>query len=101
MGEAGLPQSVLVEKQRVVIDELKGKLNLKVDDMDRLTFDDLRWQVDSAIDQVRKKYLIPKWDLPQVGISYFIRFSIQNQDRIVNSVSLYRASMGSSNGNLI
>jgi len=33
-------------------DQLKGKLNLNVDDMDKLTVDDLRSQVDYAISQV-------------------------------------------------
>jgi len=34
------------------IDQLKGKINLNVDDMDKLTVDDLRSQVDYAISQV-------------------------------------------------
>lgn len=51
-GEAGLPQSVVMERQRVIIDQLKGKINLNVDDMDKLTVDDLRSQVDYAISQV-------------------------------------------------
>ncbi|KAG8230206.1 hypothetical protein J437_LFUL009267, partial [Ladona fulva] len=50
-GEAGLPQSVLIERQKVIIDQLKGKLNLNVDDMDQLTEEDLKSQVDCAISQ--------------------------------------------------
>lgn len=53
-GEAGLPQSVVMERQRVIIDQLKGKINLNVDDMDKLTVDDLRSQVDYAISQVKE-----------------------------------------------
>jgi hypothetical protein len=34
------------------IDQLKGKINLNVDDMDKLTVDDLRSQVDYAFSQV-------------------------------------------------
>ena len=34
------------------IDQLKGRINLNVDDMDKLTVDDLRSQVDYAISQV-------------------------------------------------
>jgi hypothetical protein len=34
------------------LDQLKGKINLNVDDMDKLTVDDLRTQVDYAISQV-------------------------------------------------
>ncbi|CAB3377120.1 Hypothetical predicted protein [Cloeon dipterum] len=51
-GEAGLPQSVVLERQRVIIDQLKGKLNLNVDNIDKLTVDDLKHQVDSAISQL-------------------------------------------------
>jgi ABC-type proline/glycine betaine transport system ATPase subunit len=35
-----------------LLDQLKGKINLNVDDMDKLTVDDLRSQVDYAISQV-------------------------------------------------
>lgn len=35
-----------------VLDELKYKLNLNVDDIDRLTLEDIRCQVDHAISQV-------------------------------------------------
>ncbi|RXG71283.1 RUN domain-containing protein 1 [Armadillidium vulgare] len=48
-GEAGLPQSILLQKQRVIIDQLKGKLNLKVDDFDKLTIEDLKQVVDQAV----------------------------------------------------
>jgi hypothetical protein len=41
------------------LDQLKGRINLNVDDMDKLTVDDLRSQVDYAISQVilQHKYL--------------------------------------------
>lgn len=50
-GAAILPQSVLVEKQKVLIDELKNKLKLNVtdDDLPQLTVDDIRSQVDNAL----------------------------------------------------
>jgi hypothetical protein len=35
-----------------LLDQLKEKLNLNVDDMDKLTVDDLRSQVDHAVSQV-------------------------------------------------
>lgn len=46
-----LPQSVLVEKQKVIIDELKNKLKLNVteEELPQLSIDDLRAQVDSAL----------------------------------------------------
>lgn len=45
-----LPQSVLVEKQKVIIDELKNKLKLNVneDQLPQLSIDDIRSQVDTA-----------------------------------------------------
>lgn len=51
-GEAGLPQSLVIERQKIILDQLKGKLNLNIDQIDKLTVDDLRAQVDSAIGQV-------------------------------------------------
>ncbi|XP_031628480.1 RUN domain-containing protein 1 [Contarinia nasturtii] len=46
-----LPQSIVVEKQKAIINELKTKLKLKVDEkfLPTLTEDDIRAQVDSAI----------------------------------------------------
>lgn len=46
-----LPQSILVEKQKVIIDELKHRVNLNVrdDDLPQLSSEDLRNQVDCAL----------------------------------------------------
>lgn len=46
-----LPQSIVVEKQKAILNELKNKLKLKVDEkiLPQLTVDDIRAQVDSAI----------------------------------------------------
>lgn len=46
-----LPQSMVVEKQKAILNELKNKLKLKVDDsvLPQLTIDDIRAQVDNAI----------------------------------------------------
>lgn len=45
-----LPQSVLVEKQKVIIEELKKKLNLNVSDeeLPELSVDEIRSQIDNA-----------------------------------------------------
>lgn len=50
-GAKVLPQSMLVEKQKVIIDELKNKVNFNVfdDDLLQLTSEDLRNQVDHAL----------------------------------------------------
>lgn len=46
-----LPQSMLVEKQKTIIDEMKNRLKLNVADdiLPKLTVDELRAQVDNAI----------------------------------------------------
>lgn len=53
-GAKVLPTSVLVEKQRVIIDELKAKLNLNVcdDDLPQLSTEQLRNQVDTALGEL-------------------------------------------------
>ncbi|XP_077978464.1 RUN domain-containing protein 1-like [Glandiceps talaboti] len=51
-GAGDLPQAKVMEKQRVVIDELKDKLGLELEDFDKLSTDDLRKQVDAAIGQI-------------------------------------------------
>lgn len=51
-GEAGLPQSVLLERQKLLIDELKGKLNLNVGDITALSPDDLKKEVEEAVGQL-------------------------------------------------
>lgn len=47
-----LPQSVILERQNMIINHLKEKLNFDVDDLCKLPLDDLRWQVDSAINDM-------------------------------------------------
>lgn len=46
-----LPQSIVVEKQKAILNELKHKLKLKLDEkiLPQMTVDDIRAQVDSAI----------------------------------------------------
>ncbi|XP_046407222.1 RUN domain-containing protein 1 isoform X2 [Ischnura elegans] len=78
-GEAGLPQSVLIERQKVIIDQLKGRLNLNVDDMDRLTEDDLKTQVDCAISQLvnplkMKEQLVTQLKTQISDLERFIEF---------------------------
>ncbi|XP_015118618.1 RUN domain-containing protein 1 [Diachasma alloeum] len=47
-----LPQSVILERQNMIINHLKEKLNFEVDDLCKLPLDDLRWQVDHAINEI-------------------------------------------------
>ncbi|XP_033342955.1 RUN domain-containing protein 1 [Megalopta genalis] len=51
-GDADLPQSMILERQNIIISHLKEKLNFNVDELCKLPVDDLRWQVDYAISQI-------------------------------------------------
>nr|CAD7576589.1 unnamed protein product [Timema californicum] len=78
-GEAGLPQCVILERQKVILDQLKGKLNLNVDDIDKLTTDDLRTQVDFAINQFvnplkMKEHLVTQLKTQISDLERFIQF---------------------------
>lgn len=70
-GEAGLPQTLVVERQKVIIgnaettsinykvtenisqtDQMKNKLPLNIDELGKFSLDELRQQVDMAIGEV-------------------------------------------------
>ncbi|XP_064634004.1 RUN domain-containing protein 1-like isoform X2 [Lineus longissimus] len=51
-GGEQLPTSKVLEKQKVVIDRLRHKLHVDLEDMDRLTTDELKSIVDNAIGQI-------------------------------------------------
>ncbi|XP_065091093.1 RUN domain-containing protein 1 [Ochlerotatus camptorhynchus] len=52
-GAGILPHTMLLEKQKVIIDEIKNKINLNLNELDlpQLTTEDLRNQVDTALDE--------------------------------------------------
>lgn len=47
-----IPSSMLIERQSVIIEQLKGKLALNLEEMDRLSLEELRKQVDQALKDV-------------------------------------------------
>lgn len=47
-----IPSSMLIERQSVIIEQLKGTLALNLDQMDKLSPDELRQQVDQALKNV-------------------------------------------------
>ena len=49
---ASIPSSMLLERQTVIIEQLKGKLPLNLDELDKSTPEELRKQVDKAIRDV-------------------------------------------------
>ncbi|XP_068212199.1 RUN domain-containing protein 1-like [Palaemon carinicauda] len=78
-GEGGPPQSKVMEKQRVIIEQLKGKLNLNVDEFEKLTVDDLRNQVDHAICELvnplkMKEQLIAQLQTQITDLERFVHF---------------------------
>ena len=47
-----IPSSLIMERQNVIIEELKGKLPLELDKLDKMSPEDLRKQIDKAIHDV-------------------------------------------------
>lgn len=79
MGDADLPQSVVLERQSIIINHLKEKLNFNVDDLCKLPVDDLRWQVDYAISQIvsplkMKEQLVSQLKTQIVDLERFINY---------------------------
>ncbi|KAG8184229.1 hypothetical protein JTE90_013205 [Oedothorax gibbosus] len=78
-GEAGMPQSMLLERQSVIIEQLKGKLLLDLDELDKLSPDELRSQVDSAIKELvnpakMKEQLVSQLKTQISDLERFIEF---------------------------
>lgn len=80
-GDGALPQSILVEKQKVIIDELKSKINLHLDETDlpQLSPDDLKKQVDSALGEFvsplkMKEQLVTQLKTQITDLERFIKF---------------------------
>ncbi|KAL6424129.1 hypothetical protein ACFW04_009775 [Cataglyphis niger] len=78
-GDADLPQSVILERQNIIISHLKEKLNFDVDDLCKLPADDLRWQVDYAISQIvsplkMKEQLVSQLKTQVADLERFINY---------------------------
>lgn len=80
-GEPVLPQSILVEKQKIIIDELKSKINLNLNEYElpQLTSDDLRQHVDTALGQFvsplkMKEQLVNQLKTQIIDLERFIKF---------------------------
>ncbi|XP_059616851.1 RUN domain-containing protein 1 [Phlebotomus argentipes] len=91
-GEPVLPQSMLVEKQKVIIDEFKSKINLNLDEnaLSHLSPEDLRHQVDSALGEFvsplkMKDQLVTQLKTQITDLERFIEF-IQNAEDTVGEV---------------
>lgn len=80
-GAGILPQSMLMEKQKVIIDELKSKINLNLDETDlpQLSPDDLKKHVDSALGEFvsplkMKEQLVNQLKTQITDLERFIKF---------------------------
>ncbi|GIX92174.1 RUN domain-containing protein 1 [Caerostris extrusa] len=78
-GEAGMPQSMLLERQSVIIEQIKGKLLLNLDELDKLSPDELRSHVDSAIRELvnpakMKEQLVSQLKTQITDLERFIEF---------------------------
>ena len=51
-GTGDLPHTKVLEKQETIIDQLKNKLDLNLEDFEKLSTDELKQRVDSAIGRV-------------------------------------------------
>ncbi|XP_073831027.1 RUN domain-containing protein 1 isoform X2 [Musca autumnalis] len=80
-GAPVLPQHILLEKQKIIIDELKTKLNFKVDEqkLPELTAEELKSQVDNAIGEFvgplkMKEQLVAQLKTQITDLERFIAF---------------------------
>ncbi|XP_054161353.1 RUN domain-containing protein 1-like [Oppia nitens] len=74
-----IPSSMLIEKQTVIIEQLKGKLSLNIDELDKCTTDELRKQVDKAIREIvnpviMKEQLVGQLKTQITDLERFIQF---------------------------
>ncbi|GAB0098833.1 RUN domain-containing protein [Sergentomyia squamirostris] len=90
-GEPVLPQSMLLEKQKVIIDEFKSKINLNFDEnaLSHLSPEDLRHQVDSALGEFvsplkMKDQLVTQLKTQITDLERFIDFIQTTDETTVN-----------------
>ncbi|CAG2168580.1 unnamed protein product [Oppiella nova] len=76
---ASIPSSMLLERQTVIIEQLKGKLPLNLDELDKSTPEELRKQVDRAIRDlvnpvIMKEQLVGQLKTQITDLERFIHF---------------------------
>lgn len=88
------PQTILFEKQKILIDELKRKLNLPFDELKlpHLSTDELKSQVDTAVGEIKlKDNLVTQLKTQIVDLERFINF-IQNEEMIPENFLLEKTT---------
>lgn len=83
-GEAGIPQDVLLERQRVILNELKTRMNLELDEQDyhQMTPECVKQQINLALDQLIsplkvKEHLVAQLKTQVADLERFISY-LQN-----------------------
>ena len=78
-GEGQVPSSILLERQKVVMEQLKARLNFNMDNIDKLTEEELKAEVDEAVGQLvtplrMKSHLITQLKTQIEDLEMFIEF---------------------------
>ena len=78
-GEGSVPSSILLERQKVVMEQLKARLNFNMDNIDKLTEEELKAEVDEAVGQLvtplrMKSHLITQLKTQIEDLEMFIEF---------------------------
>ncbi|XP_066248652.1 RUN domain-containing protein 1 isoform X1 [Euwallacea similis] len=83
-GEAGIPQDVLLERQRIILNELKSKMHLELDEQNYLTMtpECVKHQINLALDQLIsplkvKEHLVSQLKTQVADLERFIGY-LQN-----------------------
>ncbi|KAH9366035.1 hypothetical protein HPB48_000842 [Haemaphysalis longicornis] len=89
-GDAGMPSSMLLERQSVIIEQLKEKLPLNLDELDLLDPDDLRRKIDQAVREMvnpvkMKEQLVSQLKTQITDLERGVTFlTFQEKDRTAN-----------------
>ena len=78
-GEAIVPSNMLLERQRIVMEQLKARLNLNMDNIVKLSEDELKAEVDSAVGSIvnplkMKSHLVNQLMTQITDLEMFIEF---------------------------
>lgn len=78
-GEGSLPQNIVLEKQKVILDQLKSKLNFNLDEIDKMSVDELKAYVDHTVSQIisplkMKEQLVSQLKTQIADLEMFVQF---------------------------
>ena len=87
-GDGAVPSNLLLERQRVVMEQLRTRLNLKLENIDKLTAEELRGLVDAAVGQIvnplkMKDHLVGQLQTQIQDLETFIGFLLSDSPSTV------------------